>query len=142
MGFDNRETLQEFNLNRVHNFMLYMFIFSYGTGPSDLPLFTYYLQYKQPIARTFLCSYLHVRWGVDLTSFVVFVGENGDTDYEKLIGGVHKTVILKGVGSRSAKLQSGRSYPLEHVVPFDGPDVAQSNGYEVESIVEAVMGTG
>ncbi|XP_031376793.1 probable sucrose-phosphate synthase 1 isoform X2 [Punica granatum] len=86
--------------------------------------------------------YLRVRWGVDLANFVVFVGENGDTDYEGLIGGAHKTVILKGVGSRSTKFQSGRSYPLEHVVPFDSPNVAQSKGSDVESIVEALATVG
>lgn len=94
------------------------------------------------ILKTFLCSYLRVRWGVDLANFVVFVGENGDTDYEKLIGGVHRTVILKGVGSRSAKLQSGRSYPLEHVVPFGSPNVVQSKGSDTESIMEALMTIG
>ncbi|KAK4800851.1 hypothetical protein SAY86_021338 [Trapa natans] len=90
-------------------------------------------------SRSQALSYLRVRWGVDLSNFVVFVGENGDTDYEKLMGGVHKTLILKGIGSRSPKLQSGRSYPLEHVVPFDSPNIVQSNGYDVESITGALM---
>lgn len=62
---------------------------------------------------------------MDLSNVVVFVGECGDTDYEGLIGGVHKTVILKGVGEGSRKLHSNRTYPLEHVIPYDSPNVVQ-----------------
>lgn len=40
--------------------------------------------------------YLYVRWGVELTKMVVIVGESGDTDYEALLGGMHKSLILKG----------------------------------------------
>lgn len=42
--------------------------------------------------------YLYVRWGTDLKNVVVFVGESGATDYEGLLAGVPKTVVLKGVG--------------------------------------------
>lgn len=71
---------------------------------------------------------------MDLSKFVVFVGETGDTDYEGLIGGVHKTVILKGLGGESRKLHANRSYPLEHVVPFDSPNVVEAEGSDVDSI--------
>ena len=60
---------------------------------------------------------------------VVFVGECGDTDYEGLLGGVHKTVILKGVCVDARKLHSNRNYPLEHVVPSDSPNLVESEGY-------------
>lgn len=59
---------------------------------------------------------------------MVFVGESGDTDYEELIGGVHKTVILRGVCSAASKLHTNRHYPLEHVVPFDSPNLVESEG--------------
>ncbi|KAI6681415.1 hypothetical protein NL676_035296 [Syzygium grande] len=85
-------------------------------------------------SRVQALRYLFVRWGVDLSKFVVFVGETGDTDYEGLIGGVHKTVILKGLGSESRKLHANRSYPLEHVVPFDSPNVVEAKGSDVDSI--------
>lgn len=53
------------------------------------------------------------------------MGECGDTDYEGLIGGVHKTVILKGVASDARKLHANRNYPLEDVISLDSPNVVQ-----------------
>ncbi|XP_059658168.1 probable sucrose-phosphate synthase 1 [Cornus florida] len=79
-------------------------------------------------SRSQALRYLYVRWGVDLSKFVVFVGECGDTDFEGLLGGVHKTVILKGVCTGARKLHSNRSYPLEDVVPFNSPNVVESEG--------------
>ncbi|KAI8569109.1 hypothetical protein RHMOL_Rhmol02G0253500 [Rhododendron molle] len=79
-------------------------------------------------SRAQALRYLYVRWGVDLSRLVVFVGESGDTDYEELIGGVHKTVILKGVCSGASKLHTNRNYPFEHVVPFDSPNLVESEG--------------
>lgn len=63
---------------------------------------------------------------MDLSSVVAFVGECGDTDYEGLVGGVHKTVILKGVGSGSRRLHANRNYPLEDVISLDSPNVVES----------------
>ncbi|CAL5355281.1 unnamed protein product [Camellia sinensis] len=65
---------------------------------------------------------------VELSTIVVFVGESGDTDYEGLIGGIHKTVILKGACSGAHKLHSNRNYPLEYVKPFDNPNLVESEG--------------
>ncbi|XP_059460480.1 probable sucrose-phosphate synthase 1 [Corylus avellana] len=72
--------------------------------------------------------YLYVRWGMDLSNTVVFVGECGDTDYEGLLGGVHKTLLLKGVGTGARMLHANRNYPLEHVLPSDSPNVVQAEG--------------
>lgn len=58
----------------------------------------------------------------------VFVGESGDTDYEELIGGIHKTVVLKGVSCGTTnQLHVNRSYPLTDVVPVDSPNIIQAN---------------
>ncbi|KAL8152638.1 hypothetical protein V2J09_010398, partial [Rumex salicifolius] len=77
-------------------------------------------------SRSQALRYLFVRWGVDLTRMLVFVGECGDTDYEGLVGGVHKIVILKGVGKEAMSLLHGnRSYPLSHVVPSDSPNIVE-----------------
>lgn len=73
---------------------------------------------------------------------VVLVGEFGDTDYEGLVGGVHKTVILKGVGVEARKLHCSRSYPLEDVVPYDSPNVVRSEDLDVESIQESLEKIG
>ncbi|KAF5934903.1 hypothetical protein HYC85_026032 [Camellia sinensis] len=72
-------------------------------------------------------EYLYLRWGVDLSKMVVFVGESGDTDYEGLLGGIHKSVILKGVcSSASTILHANRNYPLSDVLPFDSPNIVQT----------------
>ncbi len=71
---------------------------------------------------------------MDLSNTVVIVGECGDTDYEGLLGGVHKTLILKGVATGSHKLHAIRNYPLEHVVPFDSPNVVKTEGCNSDDI--------
>ncbi|KAK2986214.1 hypothetical protein RJ640_010048, partial [Escallonia rubra] len=79
-------------------------------------------------SRSQALRYLYLRWGMDLSKTVVFVGENGDTDYEGLLGGVHKSVILKGVCSGTGnQLHANRSYPLSDVVPFDSPNIVQTS---------------
>ncbi|KAF3954467.1 hypothetical protein ACB098_01G105600 [Castanea mollissima] len=85
-------------------------------------------------SRSQALRYLFVRWGMDLSNTVVFVGECGDTDYEGLLGGVRKTVILKGVGTGAHKLHANRNYPLEHVFPFDSPNVVQTEGCNSDDI--------
>uniref|UniRef100_A0A5B6ZIB2 Sucrose-phosphate synthase n=1 Tax=Davidia involucrata TaxID=16924 RepID=A0A5B6ZIB2_DAVIN len=78
-------------------------------------------------SRSQALRYLYLRWGVDLSKMVVFVGESGDTDYEGLLGGLHKSVILKGVCSSSSnQLHASRSYPLSDVVPSDSPNIVQT----------------
>ena len=57
---------------------------------------------------------------------VVFVGECGDTDYEGLLGGTHKSVVLSGVCSSAInQLHANRSYPLSDVTPVDSPHIVQ-----------------
>ena len=63
---------------------------------------------------------MFVRWGIDLAKMVVFVGESGDTDYEGLLGGIHKSVVLEGVScSASNALHTNRSYPLTDVISLE-----------------------
>ncbi|GAB2216140.1 hypothetical protein Droror1_Dr00023908 [Drosera rotundifolia] len=77
-------------------------------------------------SRSQAFRYLCVRWGIDLSKMVVFIGECGDTDYEGFLGGLHKTIILKGVGSEAANLlHTNRAYPLSHVVPIHRPNVVE-----------------
>lgn len=87
--------------------------------------------YKQYIH---FLRYLYVRWGTDMSKFVVLTGECGDTDYEGMLGGVHKTVILKGVGCEARKLHTNRSYPLEHVVPSNSPLAVECEGCKSNDI--------
>lgn len=50
---------------------------------------------------------------------MVFLGESGDSDYEGLLGGLHRTVVLKGRCNAANKIHENRNYPLEHVIPTD-----------------------
>ncbi|KAL4325463.1 hypothetical protein GQ457_11G017770 [Hibiscus cannabinus] len=79
-------------------------------------------------SRSQALRYLFVRWGIDLSKMVVFVGDSGDTDYEGLLGGVHKSVILKGIcSSTSNQLLANRNYPLSDVMPVDSPNILQTS---------------
>ncbi|KAK9699926.1 hypothetical protein RND81_08G204600 [Saponaria officinalis] len=93
-------------------------------------------------SRSQALRYLFIRWGTELSNFVVFVGESGDTDYEGLLGGVHKTVVLKGVCADARKLHVTRTYPLDHVVPLDSPNVFQTQGSDLNDIKEALSKLG
>ncbi|CAL9072570.1 unnamed protein product [Musa acuminata var. zebrina] len=77
-------------------------------------------------SRSQALRYLFVRWGIEVSNMVVFVGQSGDTDYEELLGGVHKTVILNGgFNTAQSELHSTRSYLLKDVVAFDSPNILQ-----------------
>ncbi|KAJ6856392.1 sucrose-phosphate synthase 1 [Populus alba x Populus x berolinensis] len=93
-------------------------------------------------SRSQALRYLYVRWGTDLSNIVLFTGECGDTDYEGLLGGLHKTVVLKGVGSSSLKLHANRGYPLEDVAPFDNPNFVRAGGRNAEDIKESLEKLG
>ncbi|KAL0382914.1 UNVERIFIED_CONTAM: putative sucrose-phosphate synthase 1 [Sesamum calycinum] len=78
-------------------------------------------------SRSQALRYLYLRWGMDLSKVVVFVGESGDTDYEGLLGGVHKSVVLTGVcSSASSQLHANRNYPLTDVVFYDSPNIIRT----------------
>lgn len=73
---------------------------------------------------------------------VVFVGESGDTDYEGLLGGLHKSVVLKGVGSGAVnQLHANRSYPLSDVVPVDSANIAQASEEASSADIRASLQT-
>lgn len=78
-------------------------------------------------SRSQALRYLYLRWGVDLSKMVVFVGESGDTDYEGLLSGIHKSIILKGVCTSAInQLHANRNYPLSDVLPVDSPSIVQA----------------
>jgi sucrose-phosphate synthase len=68
---------------------------------------------------------LSIQWGIDLSKVVLFTGEKGDTDYEKLLPGLHKTVIVRGfvnIGSKHL-LREEDSYKFEDVVWTEAPSI-------------------
>lgn len=85
-------------------------------------------------SRAQALRYLHVRWGMELSKVVVFVGELGDSDYEANFGGMHKTVVLKGYCKSAEKTHSCRSYPLQQVLPADDPNSLQCQKSDVDGI--------
>ncbi|XP_047941719.1 probable sucrose-phosphate synthase 1 isoform X1 [Salvia hispanica] len=78
-------------------------------------------------SRSQALRYLYLRWGMDLSKVVVFVGESGDTDYEGLLGGIHKSVVLSGVCSSASSLHANRSYPLADVICNDSPNIVRTS---------------
>lgn len=81
---------------------------------------------------------------MDLTKMFVFVGEKGDTDYEELLVGLHKTIILTGsVEYGSEKLlRSDESFKKEDMVPPENSNIVISNGFEVHDISAALETLG
>lgn len=94
-------------------------------------------------SRAQALRYLYIRWGAELSNFVVFIGEWGDTDYEGLLGGVHKTVVLKGTCGEALKLHvNNRTYPLEHVRPLDSSNMVQTEGDGLDDLKKSVIKLG
>ncbi|RZC68753.1 hypothetical protein C5167_031919 [Papaver somniferum] len=81
-------------------------------------------------SRSQALRYLFVRWGLNVANMYVVLGETGDTDYEELISGTHKTIIMKGVvvGKGSEELlRTVGSYMKDDIVPGESPLVAHTN---------------
>lgn len=72
---------------------------------------------------------------------LVVLGETGDTDYEEMLSGTHKTLIIKGVVEKGSGelIRSPGSYLMEDVVPSDNPLIASVNkGAKAEEISESL----
>lgn len=71
----------------------------------------------------------------------VILGETGDTDYEELISGTHKTLIMKGVVEKGSEdlLRSAGGYLRDDIVPVDSPLIAYiSGGAKAEEVAKAL----
>jgi sucrose-phosphate synthase len=94
-------------------------------------------------SRSQALRYLYIRWGVDLSNMTVVVGESGDTDYEGLLGGVHKTIILKGsFNAAPNQVHAARSYSLQDVVSFEKQGIASVDGYGPDILKSALQQFG
>ncbi|KAJ9566857.1 hypothetical protein OSB04_002823 [Centaurea solstitialis] len=95
-------------------------------------------------SRAQALRYLSIMWGMDLTKMYVFVGERGDTDYEDLLVGLHKTVILKGAVEHGSEklLRSEESFKKEDMVPPETSNIVISTGFEVHDITAALETLG
>lgn len=85
--------------------------------------------------------YLSIQWGIDLSKVAVLVGETGDTDREKLLPGLHRTLILPGMVSRgSEQLVRGEDgYATQDVVAMDSPNIVTlAEGQAVSDLLKAM----
>lgn len=76
-------------------------------------------------SRSQALRYFFARWSVDVANMVVVVGETGDTDYEELLSGTHKTIVIRGVvdGGSEMKLRASGNYDRSDVAPSDSPNM-------------------
>ena len=60
----------------------------------------------------------------------VILGETGDTDYEELISGTHKTLIMKNMVEKGSEelLRAAGSYLKDDIVPEESPLVTYTSG--------------
>lgn len=76
---------------------------------------------------------------------MVFVGEKGDTDYEDLLVGLHKTIILRGLVEYGSEklLRNADSFKREDMIPQDSPNITfVEEGYEALDISAALLTLG
>ncbi|CAA0839402.1 Probable sucrose-phosphate synthase 3 [Striga hermonthica] len=78
-------------------------------------------------SRSQALRYLFVRWQVNVANMYVVLGETGDTDYEEMISGTHKTLILKGVVGKGSEemVRTTGSFLRDDIVPTNSPLVAE-----------------
>ncbi|AES70069.2 putative sucrose-phosphate synthase [Medicago truncatula] len=91
-------------------------------------------------SRAQALRYLFVRWRLNVANMYVILGQTGDTDYEELISGTHKTIIMKGVVAKGSeeKHRGPGSYQRDDVVPDKSPLVACITETSVEKIANAL----
>lgn len=78
-----------------------------------------------------------------MPNVAVLVGESGDSDYEELLGGLHRTVILKGEFNIAAnRIHTVRRYPLQDVVALDSSNIIGVDGYTTDDLRSALQQMG
>ncbi|KAL6492757.1 sporulation-specific protein 4 [Orobanche gracilis] len=93
-------------------------------------------------SRAQALRYLSVRWGIDLSKVIMFVGESGDTDYKDLLGGRHKTIVLgNSVSYAFSEMNVSSEDCFEKddiVIARDSTKIALAEGFEVHDISKAL----
>ncbi|KAJ8449655.1 hypothetical protein Cgig2_001311 [Carnegiea gigantea] len=92
-------------------------------------------------SRSQALRYLFVRWGLNVANMYLFLGETGDTDYEELIGGTHKTIIMKGVVDRGSEdlLRTAGSYFRDDIVPEGSPFIAYTENDPKAAVIADIL---
>ncbi|XP_061364737.1 probable sucrose-phosphate synthase 2 [Gastrolobium bilobum] len=91
-------------------------------------------------SRAQALRYLFVRWRLNVANMYVILGETGDTDYEEMISGTHKTIIMKVVVSKGSEemLRGPGSYQRNDIVPNESPFIACISETTEEKIANAL----
>ena len=80
-----------------------------------------------------------------LSKMVVFAYKIWDTNYEDLLVGLHKAIILRGLVKNGRKkiLYNEDSFKREDMIPQDSPSIIFiEEGYEAEDICAALLVLG
>ncbi|XP_014752910.1 probable sucrose-phosphate synthase 3 isoform X5 [Brachypodium distachyon] len=94
-------------------------------------------------SRSQALRYLSVRWGIELPNVAILVGETGDSDYEELFGGLHKTVVLKGEFNTPAnRIHNVRRYPLQDVIALDCSNIIGVEGCSTDDMMSTLKKIG
>lgn len=76
--------------------------------------------------------YLSIQWGIDLSKVAVLVGDKGDTDRERLLPGLHRTLVLPELvchGSEELRRDQD-GFLAEDVVSMDSPNILTLAEYQ------------
>lgn len=84
-----------------------------------------------------------MRWGLDVANMILFVGETGDTDYEEMLSGTHKTLVIKDIVEMGSDklLRAPTSYHKDDVVPRESPNIISLEN-SCEAILDALKKLG
>ncbi|GMI70029.1 sucrose phosphate synthase 3F, sucrose phosphate synthase B [Hibiscus trionum] len=90
-------------------------------------------------SRAQALRYLFVRWRLNVANMFVIIGETGDTDYEELIAGAHKTLIMKEVAMKGSEALLRTMDFRNDIVPSDSPFIISiKGGTRPEELSEAL----
>lgn len=90
-------------------------------------------------SRAQALRYLFVRWRLTVANMFVILGENGDTDYEEMISGAHKTIILKDVVTKGSEDLLRATDLRDDIVPKESPLIAYLSGKATASEIADVL---
>ncbi|CAK7328425.1 unnamed protein product [Dovyalis caffra] len=90
-------------------------------------------------SRAQALRYLFVRWRLNVANMFVILGESGDTDYEEMISGTHKTIILKDVVTKGSEDLLRTTDLRDDIVPRESPLIAYLSGKATASEIAGVL---
>ncbi|KAL6868321.1 hypothetical protein ACP4OV_015166 [Aristida adscensionis] len=85
--------------------------------------------------------YLSIQWGIDLSKVAVLVGDNGDSDRERLLPGLHKTVVVSGLVVHGSEelLRDEDGFTTEDVVAMDSPNIVTlADAHAAAAVLKAI----